>query len=136
MKIPYEAFPEEAKMIYDKSNKRRKVWLIISWVLIIILCFCNLGKDSSPNLSAFQTAIVSIMIAFLVGSIPLGIAHTGFIFKRCISRFWILGFFPWYLAAAALLLFYPIFVIIDTILFILRKPAIYPFEHKEILDLI
>lgn len=134
MKITYDELPECAKDYYKKLNKTRTTMLFISWGLCgLFLLFLFSKGDFMHKLS------ISFTMVYLWSAFPLGASHLNFFFRKMtgsanlIGK--LIGFFV-YLAILAFGEFYFFFILlIDTVLFVLKKPLVYPFEHKSIVQL-
>lgn len=132
--INIKEMPVSAQKAYEKRNKIRKVFLFIGWGLFVIALISDLVRTGD-----FMGSLLS---AFGSGGMLLGIVHFEFYFKKMwkngIGIALLLGIFA--LLAAALLVFVAalvgwIYLIADTVLFIMKKPLVYPFEHKYFLEM-
>lgn len=149
-KEQYNSLAGYQKEMYDKCNKGNKGALIAGWVLgalvtLAALIFAISGAISSGDAGGFGgvvTGILSaVMIGVMLGGIFPGIAHLGFLFKKikldtAILLILLIGVFILMVYAIILaIIMYTgwIFLIIDTILFIMKKPLIYRWEDKRIL---
>ena len=123
MATRFENMPPSAQKAYKTTNNIRKVALFVSaalGVLYIILMAMTLKTDFGGVLVVFCAGL-----AFVQGNI-----HCEFVYKGCFKKLFIFGFFPAGIVFMFASLLGWIFWIIDLILFILKKPLIYPFENK------
>lgn len=132
--IRFDEMPSSAQKAYKVTNTVRKAALFIGWA-IFVLAFILSIKNSEGIKSTLMAAFVS------AGIFP-GMIHGEFAYKKAITTLknylGPLGFFIGLgIACFLFTIFYVfgfIFPIIDTILFILKKPLIYPFENRCFLE--
>ncbi len=126
--IKIEEMPKSAQKAYKTTNAVRIVTMFLSLIAIVLFFIYNHGDFG--------------MVDMIVGSLTLGCAlhgliHFEFIFKRFWSGIIAIGIF---LLLAFCLLFTLaccagwIFTFVDLVLFILKKPLIYPFEIKYFIN--
>lgn len=132
--ITYEGLPPSAQKAYKFTNNIRKITMFVGWILtIIVIIFSNTLGDDGISLSLYDI-ILSLYLGMLVGSAFLFFIHLEFLFKKIINIFGIIGILGCCLLVSFFFAVGPIFLIIDTILFCLKKPLVYPFENKCFLN--
>lgn len=138
-KEQYNLLAPYQKEAYDKKNKRNKRLLIVGWIVgavTAILVVVNFGvfKDIKD---IFEALLGCLVIGLYVGGIFPGLAHFGFLLKKIkFDSAILLGIFIIMLYSAlfsAAVFTGWICLIIDTILFIMKKPLIYRWEDKRVL---
>lgn len=149
-KEQYNSLAPYQKEMYDKCNRGNKGALIAGWIFGAIVAVASLimmisGAVTSGASSGFGDVMGGIFGALLIGiifgGIFPGIAHLGFLFKKikldtAILLILLIGVFILMIYAIILaVIMYTgwIFLIIDTILFIMKKPLIYKLEDKRVL---
>lgn len=149
-KEQYNSLAPYQKEVYDKWNKGNKGALIAGWIFgaiiaVITLIFMISTTVSSGEGFGFVDLIGGILsaviIGIMLGGIFPGLAHLGFLFKKikldtAILLIILIGVFILMVYAIILaIVMYTgwIFLIIDTILFIMKKPLIYRWEDKRVL---
>lgn len=143
--IQYKEMPPSAQKSYDFNNKARKITMMIGWVaspIIFIAYF--IGSIVEKDLDFVNSFLNGITFGCALN----GLIHCVFLWKGGLKKLteWavslgiLLGLFALipillvvigvpYLCAA----FGYFFVAIDTILFLMKKPLIYKWEHKYLL---
>lgn len=119
--------PSSIRKSYKLTNGVRTVTMFIGWVLCVILFIYSLtsGQKGFSNI---------IFAPIFGGGFIHGICHAEFLFKKAFKKFGlIIGFFLSVLIFMISAYSGFIFLIIDTILFLLKAPLIYPFEDKNFL---
>lgn len=149
-KEQYNLLAPYQKEVYDKWNKGNRRGLFAGWIFGAVLTVISLvlmisGAASSGGITGFGDIIVGIfsavMIGIMFGGIFPGLVHLGFLFKKikldtAILLILLIGIFILMVYAVILaIVMYTgwIFLIIDTILFIMKKPLIYRWEDKRVL---
>ena len=119
--------PKSIRKKYNLTNGVRTVTMIIGWILSVILFIYALGSG--------QKGAANILFAPIFGGGFIhGIFHAEFLFKTAFKKLGlIVGFFVSCLIFMISAYAGFIFLIADTVLFILKKPLIYPFEDKHFL---
>lgn len=135
-KINFEDMPVSAQKIYKRANTVRKVTMFIS-----VICSIIFFMFFAPYMERLADFFDILLSSFLVGGVVNGIVHCEFIFKKIFRNE----------SLASALLIWPIFLIkfvisfflvflvgwictpVDLVLFIMKKPLVYPFEHESIL---
>ena len=146
-KEQYNSLAPYQKEVYDKWNKGNRMALFAGWILGAIVAIAWLrmmtsGMGSGSGFSDIVSVIFSaVIMGVVVGGFLPGLAHLGFLFKKikldtALLLIILLGIFVLfvYLFILVLIMYTGwIFFIIDTILFILKKPLIYRWEDKRVL---
>ena len=149
-KEQYNSLAPYQKDVYDKWNKGNKRGLVAGWIFgailtIVSLIFMISGAISSGDFGGFggivSGVLAAVMIGVMFGGIFPGLVHLGFLFKKikldtAILLILLIGVFILMVYAIILaVIMYTgwIFLIIDTILFIMKKPLIYRWEDKRVL---
>lgn len=139
-KEQYNSLSSFQKEVYDKCNRGNKGALFAAWGIAAILFVILFIKGISIG-DPLGGIGVGLAIGVLVGGLLPGIAHLGFLFKKIglgntILLWILLGIFILMLYAIILMVIWyagSICFIVDTILFIMKKPLIYRWEDKRIL---
>lgn len=143
--IRFEDMPPSAQKAYNFNNKARKITMMIGWVASPIIFIIYLIKTL---VSGELDVVNSFLNGITFGCALNGLIHSVFLWKIGLKKIkdWalslgiIFGLFALipilliaigvpYLCAA----FGYIFVVIDTILFLTKKPLIYKWENKHFL---
>ena len=131
--LSYDELPQSAQKAYKTTNILRTVTMFIGWAASILIAILFRNEDTS-----FVSKIIG---GFMLGAAIHGIVHSEFLLKgvmNALKKFSIIGLFIGLGICCMLicLLCYAggIFLIVDTVLFILKKPLIYPFENKCFLN--
>lgn len=149
-KEQYNLLAPYQKELYDKCNRGNKGALIAGWIFgavtaVVSLIMMISGAASSGDFGGFGGIaggiLSAVMIGIMFGGFLPGFAHLGFLFKKikldtAILLILLIGVFILMIYAIILaVIMYTgwIFFIIDTILFIMKKPLIYRWEDKRIL---
>lgn len=146
-KEQYNSLASYQKEVYDKWNKGNRMALFAGWILGAIVAIVFLGAMTSGmgSVSGFSDMVSVIFSAVLmgvvIGGFLPGVAHLGFLFRKIkldtalllIIVFGILVLFVYLFILVIIMYTGWIFFIIDTILFILKKPLIYRWEDKRVL---
>lgn len=122
--ISFEEMPVSAQKAYTFTNKVRKAVMFIGlgiFLLNLIISFIN----------GYKSAFISSL--FVSGIIP-GFIHGEFAYKKMFRNLFIIGLFIDVLLATIFAYAGFIFLIADTILYIMKKPLVYPFENKCFLE--
>ncbi len=133
MNMTYEEMSPAMQKAYRSTNIARKVTLFLSIALIVIV---SIGFLNLAEIRSFKAFITSIPIAAgfgcAVGALVHGLVHCEFAFK------WLFRNLPLLFALAGCLGVYLLgafvgipAIIVDLILFIKKKPLVYPFEHEH-----
>ncbi len=133
--IRVEEMPVSAQKAYKVTNIVRKAAMFIGWGLIVILWIIAIFLVDSPGLTDF----LSVPIC-LAGCIS-GIIHGELVYKktvRTLKKFSLIGLaigmFVFLFLLEIFVITGSIFLIADTVLFFMKKPLVYPFEHKYFLE--
>lgn len=146
-KEQYSSLAPYQKEVYDKWNKSNRMALFAGWILgaivaIVFLGTMTSGMSSGSGFSDMVSVIFSaVLMGVVIGGFLPGVAHLGFLFKKIkldtalllIIVFGILVLFVYLFILVIIMYTGWIFFIIDTILFILKKPLIYRWEDKRVL---
>jgi hypothetical protein len=131
--ITFNELPKSAQKAYKVSNILRKVTMFLS---IIIAVVCMFGFSKSDGI------FNSIFAGLALGGVIRGIVHYEFILKAIMRKTiqvgvigLLFGLFICYLLICLTVPFLGfIFVVVDLVLFILKKPLVYQFENKFFLN--
>lgn len=128
-KFEIENLPKSIRRKYKLTNGVRTVTMFIGWILTVAL-FIYVLKSGEQGLQNILFAPI------FGGGFIHGIFHAEFMFKKAFKKLGIIiGFFVsgviFIISAYAGF----IFLIVDTVLFIIKKPLIYPFEDKYFLTI-
>lgn len=147
-KEQYNSLELNQKEVYDKCNRANKLALFFSWGLAVVVgigffiaALPGATKDGFNFLEIFSGFFEMLLFGVFIAGIVPGIVHFGFIFKKIgfgntLLLWIILGIFILMLYAIILMFIWcagAVCFIIDTILFIIKKPLIYRWEDKRIL---
>lgn len=149
-KEQYNSLGGYQKEMYDKCNKGNKGALIAGWIFgaiiaIIVLIAEISAAISSRDVGGFGGVIAGILMPIIIGAtlggIFPGFAHLGFLFKKikldtAILLILLIGIFILMVYAIIFsFIMYSgwVFLIIDTVLFIRKKPLIYGWEDSRVL---
>lgn len=126
-KSDVQNLPKSIRRSYNITNGVRTATMFIGWVLTVVLFIYSLTSG--------QKGFANIVFAPIFGAGFIhGAFHAEFLYKKAFNKLGlIIGFFAsvFIFMIAAYAGF--IFLIVDTVLFILKKPLIYPFEDKNFL---
>lgn len=139
-KEQYNSLAPYQKEMYDKCNRGNKGALIAGWAVgaVTLVIMLIIGISIGDPIGGIGTGLA---IGVMFGGLFPGIAHLGFLFKKigfggAILLWIVLGIFILMLYAVILMVVWYagiVCFIVDTILFILKKPLIYRWEDKRIL---
>lgn len=148
-KEQYNSLAPHQKEVYDKWNKDNRMALFTGWIIGVIAAIAWMqlmmetsGVDSVSGFSDIGSVIFpAVIIGVVIGGFLPGLAHLGYLFKKikldtALLLILVFGIFVLcvYIFILALIMYTGwIFFIIDTILFILKKPLIYRMEDKRVL---
>lgn len=119
--------PKAIRKRYNLTNGVRTVTMFIGWILSALLFIYALKSGEK----GFANVVFAPVFG---GGFIHGLFHAEFLFKKAFKNLGlIIGFFA--SGVVFLVSAYSgfIFLIVDTVLFILKKPLIYPFEDKNFL---
>lgn len=122
--ISFEEMPASAQKAYTFTNKVRKAVMFIGWgvfLLNLIISFFN----------GYKSAFISSLV--VAGIIP-GLIHGEFAYKKAVRKLSIIGLLVAMFFGMILAYFGFVCLIADTIIFIMKKPLVYPFENKCFLE--
>lgn len=127
--ITFDELPQSAQKAYKTTNIVRTVTMFIGWAASILITILLSNED---------TGFVSKIIGgFMLGAAIHGIVHSEFLLKsimKALKKYSIIGLFIGLGLCCMLICLFSyiggIFLVVDTVLFILKKPLIYPFENK------
>lgn len=141
-KILFEDMPPSAQKAYTMTNTVRKAAMFIGWVSVALFAILYFITEILKSGASAEDGAMILLVSFL-GMMLLGLVHGEFWFKKAIGVFNSFGmtivFFeiPLILCGLVFLVFgygSGIFLIIDTILFIKKKPLVYKFEHHYFME--
>ena len=126
--MKYEDMPQSAQKSYKLTNTIRKIAMFIGWVAFVGWFVAGL---ISMIVNKDITFGELLFLCYLYPGILMGLVHSEFGFKGAFQKFSVFGIF-----ALPFIFIYAIFaggiyLIVDTILFLLKKPLIYAFENKH-----
>lgn len=126
-KSTVNSLPKSIRRSYNLTNGVRTVTMFIGWILSVIIFIYAVthGEKGFSNI---------VFAPVFGGGFIHGVVHAEFLFKKA---FKVLGIIIGFFASCLIFLVSAyagfIFLIVDTMLFILKKPLIYPFEDKNFL---
>lgn len=145
-KINFESMPASAQRAYQSTNRARKLSLFASLILGAVIGLA-LYISSIGSLSGLE--FITVLFAALLGGEFIGcwihgLVHGLSTLKKLAKKFFKAMIFgvPGIVVGVAVIGFtlavfcYAgcVFVIVDIILLVLKKPLVYPFEHKKFLE--
>ncbi len=139
-KQQYNSLAPYQKEAYDKWNKGNRRALFVAWAIMagLAIGLFIVGITQADPLGGIG---VGLGIGWVFGGLFPGLAHLGFIFKKiklntAILLWIVLGIFILMMYAIILMVVWyggMVCLIVDTILFILKRPLIYRWEDKRVL---
>lgn len=143
--ITYEELPRAAQEIYLKKTKGRKIRLIIQWVLVALAIvggiISGIAAAAKGEEDALGYAAGLIFMYVMLITMISGLDHLGYMFKKAVKNgiglVIILGI--WYIVVFAgicmlAMLSGWVFLIVDSIRFLTKKPLISQKEIAGILE--
>lgn len=135
-KEKFEMLMPAVKEEFIKDCNHRKAALVASWIVSLLaeIAFFIWSQGTEYAAENIGDVLLDYFTALMcLGGLAVGIYHLGFLFKKAAEKLLLLG-----------ILLYPIIIyivwfggmallIVDTVLFFLRKPLIYPFEENRII---
>lgn len=127
--LKFEELPPSAQAAFKRRNILRRASLFAAWIIFAVLFTVFIMADGIKNI--FMDAYG----AMIFGAILVGTVHGEFIFRKTIH------YFPFYVAFVLILIelmclavigFF--LIILDTVLVIMKKPLVYPFENTLFLE--
>lgn len=153
MNVTYDEMPKSVQKIYRFNNTLRKITMILSWVLAVVMFlamrrhFAELyAEDPLYNLyNDWRFDLLLAHFSIMVTSVIHGFLHGSCIFRTVwcwllerigvlLILFLIIAYFVEGVIFSFFCSFGYIFTIIDTIRFLTKKPLIYRWEHKYLMD--
>lgn len=126
-KTEVKNLPKSIRKKYNLTNGVRTVTLFLGWIIAAVLFIYSLGSGHKGFANIFFAPLFG-------GGFIHGLFHAEFVFKNAFKKLGlVIGFFLSGLIFTIAAYSGFIFIIIDTVLFILKKPLIYPFEDKHFL---
>lgn len=125
--ITYEDMPQSAQKAYKLTNTIRKIAMFIGWVAFVgwlVAGFLSMIINKDITFGEL------LFLCYLYPGVLAGLVHCEFGFKGAFQKFSVLGIFALPFVVIYAIFAGGIYLIVDTILFILKKPLIYPFEMK------
>lgn len=139
-KEQYNSLAPYQRETYDKCNNANKLGLFVAWGITaaMIIVFFIVGITQSDPLGGIGAGFG---IGVMIGGLIPGFAHLGFLFKKikltsAILLIILIGVFIVMLYAIIFLVVWcggMLCLLVDSILFIVKKPLIYPWEDKRVL---
>ena len=120
--IKYEQMPPSAQKSYDMTNKVRVVSMFIAAALTVFLSIRGIIKGSGVDI-----------FTFMLGGVIHYFIHAEFLLKKLMNSLGILGILAFLIISVFGMYTGWIFMIVDFILFLMKKPCIYPFENESFL---
>ena len=124
--IDIESLPVKAQKNYKFTNMLRKIAMFAGWGIAVLLFIYT-------TITQQGTFLENLVGSIMTGGILLGIIHCEFLMKKLSRAMGVLGIFINLFIVGFTFFFGWIFLIIDTVLFIMKKPLVYPMEHKNFL---
>lgn len=144
-KITYEELPSLAREIVLKKEKGRKLRLFVQWALIAVAIVysvvCGIANAAKGDGEEAAVSFGLIIVFVIIISTISGLDHLGYLFKKAVKHgiglIIILGL--WYIVvfASIFTLAYLggwIFLIVDSVLFFMKKQLISQSEIARILE--
>lgn len=135
MKITYEEMTPAMQKAYRSTNTARKVILFICLAISLIVFFASFGEFVGKYgfLEAFTGSLAP---TYALGGMVCGLVHCEFLFRTLFRKVPLILALPvcLFLYIAGSFAGFPL-MILDLILFIRKKPLVYPFEHEYFLML-
>lgn len=125
--ISINAMPTPAQKAYKTTNTIRKFTMLIGWIATVFF-FILFKKTEDDGIILLSYG------SMMIGSAVHVFVHSEFILKKLAKNFGRLRLYACVIWGVCVIVVGPIFLIIDTILFCLKKPLVYPFEHKFFLE--
>ena len=141
MKVTYETLPESAQKAYNQTNKIRRVSMFIAIGLSVICLIVDLVSGKNENF------INTFVFSLIGGGCIHGLIHAEMLLKPLIKKFLkslLKIYFPPLMLISAIMLClgltFAMFIgapcmIIDLVLYLKKKPLVYPFEIGSFLKL-
>lgn len=129
MKITYDLLPPSAQKAYNLTSKIRTVTMFIGFASALIMFILAFGEIFNGKDNLFTVFGGS----FMFGGFLHGIVHMEFTYKKLARSLGIIGLFLclFVIMIGAYAGF--IFLVIDLVLFIRKKPLIYSYENINFL---
>ncbi|MBR4084247.1 MAG: SHOCT domain-containing protein [Lachnospiraceae bacterium] len=128
--ISYNDMPPSAQRSYRITNTTRKIVMFIGWIIVLLVLISLFAVKvlKTADINMLSVAFLALIFFFVIHALFI---HLEFVYKTIYSKLWWIGIiilipFVWTVAG----LFSWVFLLVDTILFLLKKPLIYPFENK------
>lgn len=139
--ITYEELPRLEQEVYDKRNKRRRIFLFIEWAVAAAAFVFGFILSFSEDKNPLSGILVGLFSGLLFGGVISGLEHLGFLFKKAVKHgillIIILGIYYLMVFGAICMLAYLsgwVFLIIDSIKFIIKKPLVSQREITRVLN--
>ena len=131
--IAYENLPYDVKRAYKTTNTVRKVTLFISLVVgVLFYIFVTPAIEEESGNTGLGWKIADFFSSIAIGGVIHGLVHGEYAYKACFRNLFIFGLIPWLILVEGFGFIGLVFVIIDLIRLIFRKPLVYSFELKDI----
>ncbi len=117
--IKYEQMPPSAQKNYNMTNKVRVVSMFVGIAITLIWIIRNIITGHNSYASAF-----------VLGGVIHYFIHSEFLFKKLTHSLGLIGILVYLFISIFGIYTGWLFLIADLILFLLKKPCIYPFENK------
>lgn len=135
-KEKFEMLMPQVQEEFIKECKNRKIALIVSWIIAVFaeIAFFIFSRDKEFAAKNIGDVIVDYFTALMcLGGLAVGIYHLGFLFKKVWEKLGILGILVEFFVIYVVWFGGMLLLIVDSVLFILRKPLVYPFEENRII---
>ncbi len=139
-KQQYNSLAPYQRETYDKWNKANKMGLFVAWGITAasIVIFFIVGITQADPIGGIG---VGFGIGVMIGGLIPGFSHLGFLFKKikltsAILLIILIGVFIVMLYGIIFLVVWlggMLCLLVDSVLFIIKKPLIYPWEDKRVL---
>lgn len=126
--ITYEDMPQSAQKAYKLTNIIRKIAMFIGWIAFIgwfIAGFLSMIINHDITFGEL------LFLCYLYPGFLSGLVHCEFGVKGAFQKFSIFGIFALPFIFIFAIFAGGVYLIVDTFLFIMKKPLIYSFEIKH-----
>lgn len=135
-KIKYEDLTPAMQKAYDKENKLRKKWLIISLIVGVIFGIAIMFVIGVVDYPIVLTIFVGLLFAYGVSAIIMGVVHKRRWFINIKNAIFLIpfGLIAMYFALIPVAYMGLVYVIMDIVRLIARKPLISNGEIPKIVN--
>lgn len=135
-KEKYDMLMPEVRAEFIKECNHRKAALIASWIVSLLaeIAFFIWSQNTEYAAENIGDVLRDYFTALeCLGGLVVGIYHLGFLFKKSVEKLLLLGVILYPIIIYIVWFGGMLLLIVDTVLFILRKPPVYPFEENRII---